>query len=158
MKNVLTIVKGLTKVKEVKLKEIQTIMKEFEESNLMTLELEMGEFKIKLSKNKIDESIFQTIKEVKNEIEPQINLPELVIKSPLVGTFYESATPESKPYLEVGSRVNKGDTVCIIEAMKIMNEIKSDITGTVEEVFFKNGDVVGYNDVLFKVVSDANTK
>jgi len=150
-------------MKEFKINEIQKIIKDFEESNLMSMELEIGDLKLKLSKNKIEERFVReehsdkltNNQEVLNE---QINLPKNLIKSPLVGTFYESSSPNSKPFVEVGSIIKKGDVVCIIEAMKIMNEIKSNLDGKIAEVMFKNGDVVGFNDVLFKVIDNANTK
>jgi len=73
------------------------------------------------------------------------------IKSPMVGTFYRSASPESKPFAEEGSKVVESTLVCIIEAMKIMNEIQSEIKGTVLEVLVENGQPVEYGQRLFKV-------
>ena len=73
------------------------------------------------------------------------------IRSPMVGTFYAAATPESPPYLSVGSTVSDGSIVCIIEAMKVMNEIKAEISGTVVEVCAENGKPVQFEQVLFRV-------
>jgi acetyl-CoA carboxylase biotin carboxyl carrier protein len=73
------------------------------------------------------------------------------IKSPMVGTFYRSGSPESKPYAEVGSKVVENSVVCIIEAMKIMNEIQSEIKGVVVEALVENGQPVEYGQKLFKV-------
>jgi len=83
---------------------------------------------------------------------PQENLVE--IKSPIVGTFYATPSPDSEPYVEVGSVVNPHTVVCIIEAMKVMNEIKAEIDGTVVEVLVTNGQAVEYGQVLFRVRPD----
>lgn len=71
------------------------------------------------------------------------------IKSPMVGTFYESSSPGAKPFVEVGQRVSNGDTLCIIEAMKILNQIESDKSGVVKKVLVENGQPVEYNEPLF---------
>ena len=71
--------------------------------------------------------------------------------SPMPGTFYSSPTPDDPPFVTVGSKVNKGQTLCIIEAMKIMNEIESEIDGTVSEIFIENSDPIEYNQPLFKI-------
>jgi len=73
------------------------------------------------------------------------------ITSPMVGTFYASPSPDSPAYVSVGSTVSEGAVVCIIEAMKVMNEIKSEISGTVVEVLAENGKSVQYDQVLFRV-------
>jgi acetyl-CoA carboxylase biotin carboxyl carrier protein len=74
-----------------------------------------------------------------------------VVKSPMVGTFYRSASPGSKPFMEIGSAVKEGDPVCIIEAMKIMNEIESDMAGTISKILCENGQAVEYGQPLFIV-------
>lgn len=73
------------------------------------------------------------------------------IKSPMVGVFYSSSAPDAKPFVEVGSIVSVGDTVCIVEAMKLMNEVTADINGEIVEVCVSNGDVVEYGQTLFKI-------
>ncbi len=73
------------------------------------------------------------------------------IKSPMVGVFYASPSPEAKPFVEVGSKVKKGDVVCIIEAMKLMNELTADVDGEVVDICVNNGDVVEYGQPLFKL-------
>lgn len=73
------------------------------------------------------------------------------IKAPIVGSFYVSASPDKPPYVEVGSRVKKGDVLCIIEAMKLMNEIESDVDGEVVEVMAQNQAFVEYGAPLFKI-------
>ena len=78
--------------------------------------------------------------------------PQLLeIKSPMVGTFYQSPEPAAQPYVRVGSRVNVGQVVCIIEAMKIMNEIESEVAGVIREVTAQNAQPVEFGQVLFRV-------
>jgi acetyl-CoA carboxylase biotin carboxyl carrier protein len=74
-----------------------------------------------------------------------------VVKSPMVGTFYRSASPGSKPFAEVGAPIKEGDPICIIEAMKIMNEIEADMSGTISKILVENGQAVEYGQPLFIV-------
>ncbi len=76
------------------------------------------------------------------------------VTSPMVGTFYEGPSPDSEPYVEVGSPVDSQTVVCIIEAMKVMNEIKAEVSGTVVKILAKNGEAVEYGQPLFKVRPD----
>jgi len=73
------------------------------------------------------------------------------IKSPIVGTFYETPSPDSEPYVETGGHVDPQTVVCIIEAMKVMNEIKAEVSGTIVEKLVKNGQAVEYGQALFRV-------
>jgi acetyl-CoA carboxylase biotin carboxyl carrier protein len=74
-----------------------------------------------------------------------------VVKSPMVGTFYRSSTPGSKAFVEIGSQVKEGETVCIIEAMKILNEIEADKAGTITRILCENGQAVEYGQPLFTI-------
>lgn len=76
------------------------------------------------------------------------------IKSPMIGTFYRSANPDSPPFASVGDKVTKGQTVCIIEAMKLFNEIESEVSGTIVKVMIENSTPVEYDQVLFVVEPD----
>ena len=76
------------------------------------------------------------------------------IKSPMIGTFYRSGSPENPPFISVGDKVTKGQTVCIIEAMKLFNEIESEVSGTVVKVMVENAQPVEYDQVLFVVEPD----
>ena len=76
---------------------------------------------------------------------------QLEVKSPMVGTFYSAPEPGAKPYVSVGDRVQKGQTLCIIEAMKIMNEIESEFTGVVKETLAQDAQPVEYGQVLFRI-------
>ena len=74
-----------------------------------------------------------------------------VVKSPMVGTLYRAPNPESDPFVEIGSQVKIGDTLCIIEAMKLMNEIESEFAGTITEILIENGQPIEYGQPLFVV-------
>jgi len=73
------------------------------------------------------------------------------IKTPIVGTFYRAPSPDSEPFVDIGSQIKKGDTLCIVEAMKSMNEIESEVDGVVKEILAENGKMVEYDQTLFKV-------
>ena len=73
------------------------------------------------------------------------------IKSPMVGTFYSSSSPGGSPYVQVGDRVSEGDTVCIIEAMKMMNQIEADVSGVIKSIRVQNGEPVEYGQTLFVI-------
>lgn len=134
-------------------KSIENLAKLMKENGLTSLELAQDGVSLKLERKSGPEpapaaaSPFVT---APVEPEPAPQKGSLVL-SPTVGVFYTSASPESKPYVEVGSRVKKGDTLCIIEAMKLMNEIPSEVDGTVVEVCVGNGQVVEYNQPLFRI-------
>ena len=74
-----------------------------------------------------------------------------IVKSPMVGTFYRSSSPGAKPFVEVGSQVKEGETICIIEAMKILNEIEADKSGTITRILGENGQAVEYGQPLFVI-------
>ncbi len=75
----------------------------------------------------------------------------LEVRSPIVGTFYRAASPDSDPFVKVGDKVKNADVLCIIEAMKLMNEIEAEVSGTIVEILVENGQPVEYNQVLFRV-------
>jgi len=74
-----------------------------------------------------------------------------MVKSPMVGTFYRSSSPGAKPFVEVGSQIKEGETICIVEAMKILNEIESDKSGTITKILCENGQAVEYGQPLFVI-------
>ena len=73
------------------------------------------------------------------------------VEAPMVGTFYASSSPGAAPYVQVGDRVNEGDTLCIIEAMKMMNQIEADVSGVIKSIRLQNGEPVEYGQVLFVI-------
>ena len=95
--------------------------------------------------------------QVSEDVSPSSTTEEenlVEITSPIVGTFYATPSPDSAPYVEVGSKVTPQTIVCIIDAMKVMNEIKAEAEGTIVEILVKNGQAVEYGQVLFKVRPD----
>ena len=124
------------------------------------IEVKKGDFHLILSKRGEEIREGRPIEEIPSEINPEEIVEEskqkfqklenvVYVKSPLVGTFYRAPSPESPPFVEVGSEVKEGDTLCIIEAMKVMNEIKSEHRGIVKEILVENGKPVEFGQVLF---------
>ena len=144
-------------------KEIIKIIDLLEERNLSEFELEIEDLKIKISR--------ASQKTNSQEITPAVPLPAVAgnseippqiesageekglhfITSPMVGTFYRSPDPSSPPFVEKGENVAKNQTLCIIEAMKLMNEIKSEVKGKVVEILVENGSPVEFGQTLFLV-------
>jgi len=116
--------------------------------------------KISMKKNENVEISTKTMKSSSQEVKKEE--PELeqssnentgkIVKSPMVGTFYIKPNPSANPYVEVGKKVKKGDVLCIIEAMKLMNEIESEFDGEIAEIFIKDGEAVEYGKPLFKII------
>ncbi len=143
-------------------KEIKKLIDFMEEKNLSVFELEVEGFKIKFSKNQQPVLPSGTIQQ--NTTSPDSDGLSAhtsdqtedkdsrhYIFSPMVGTFFRSSDPSSPPYTEIGESVKKNQTLCIIEAMKLMNEIESDIDGIVDEIFVENGKPIEYGQKLFAI-------
>lgn len=143
--------------------QIKKLMDDMGESQLTAIDIEFPDG-IKISMKK--ENNVQKLETVKVSEVPtaQVNVntqnqttitPDVseykTIKSPMVGTFYSKSSPTAKPYVEVGSIVKKGDVVCIVEAMKLMNEIEADTDGEIVEICVNDGDIVDYGKVLYKI-------
>ena len=144
-------------------KEILKLIDLLEERNLSAFELEIEGLKIKISRGYppsiMPEPPTSPPSPVEHEANPATNLPEPkesqndlhYISSPMVGTFYRAPDPSSPPFVEIGESVQKNQTLCIIEAMKLMNEIESDIDGVLEEIYVQNGKPVEYGKKLFAI-------
>ena len=128
-----------------KIKQLADLMKK---ENLKTLEISEKDSRIFLVKH---DGGVREVRSITGNTE-QNKKKGLEVKSPLVGIFYASPAPDAPPYITQGARVKKGDTLCIIEAMKQMNEIVSEVDGEIAEVYVKNGDIVEYDQVLVRVV------
>lgn len=152
------------------LKEIRQLIKMVETANISEFEIEEEGNKIKISKNITASSHPET--QYISTIMPQMQnqpttMPATVqsetsepapakkgdniveVRSPMVGTFYRAASPDSDPYTEIGKSVKVGDTLCIVEAMKLMNEIECEVPGKIVEILVENSQPVEYNQVLF---------
>lgn len=137
---------------------IKQLIEEMGNSKLTAVDIEFPDgTKISMKKDKIQEKIIQSTSIVENDtIENQIKEDKNekkgnIIKSPMVGTFYLKPSPIAEPYIEIGKEVKKGDVLCIIEAMKLMNEIESEYTGKVTEILVKDGETVEYGTPLFRI-------
>lgn len=141
--------------------DVNKMIKDIENSNLNTLEIEFPNgLKIKMDKGNT-KTIQSSMPVVAQNISPvTVGKVEKVeetkekykeIKSPMVGTFYSSSSPKAEPFVKVGERVRKGQVVCIVEAMKLMNEIEAEFDGEIVEVCKKDEDMVEYGEVLFKI-------
>ena len=137
---------------------IKQLIEDMGNSKLTAVDIEFPDgTKISMKKDKMQEKIIQNTSIVENDtIENQIkeNTKEKkgnIIKSPMVGTFYLKPSPTAEPYIEIGKEIKKGDVLCIIEAMKLMNEIESEYTGKVTEILVKDGDTVEYGTPLLRI-------
>ena len=147
-------------------KEILNLIDLLEERNLSVFELEVEGFKIKIGRGQ-PQAVIKESPEIApptplTETEPDATGQESsdnknhlhYITSPMVGTFYRAPDPSSPPFVEIGESVQKNQTLCIIEAMKLMNEIESDVDGVLEDIFIQNGKPVEYGKKLFAIKPD----
>ena len=138
---------------------IKQLIEEMGNSKLTAVDIEFPDgTKISMKKeDKMQEKIIQNTPIVENNTienqkkEDKNEKKGNIIKSPMVGTFYLKSSPTAEPYIEIGKEVKKGDVLCIIEAMKLMNEIESEYTGKVIEILVKDGDVVEYGTPLLRI-------
>jgi acetyl-CoA carboxylase biotin carboxyl carrier protein len=138
------------------LKEIKEMINLMDEHGLAELEMERDGLKIKLRKSgaQVEQVITGAAGPAPVQKEAQIETKGLQeIKSPMVGTFYRAASPESSPFVDIEGEINPGDVICIIEAMKLMNEIKAETRGRIKEILVENGSPVEFNQTLFLVES-----
>jgi len=163
----------------VDIKEIKDLVKLISRSNVDELLIEKDGFKVKIKKNKKVEveqtqasmPVFQSppIYLPQQNMPPQTSLPEEgkeetakeeekenyhYITSPIVGTFYRAPSPTSEPFVKEGDHVSKGQVLCIVEAMKVMNEVESDVSGTIVKILVENAEPVEYGDKLFAIKLD----
>ena len=135
---------------------IKQLMTDMGNSKLTSIDIEFPDgVKIKMEKNATVATVQQVVVE-ENTINPEPKKEEIqagnIVKSPMVGTFYIKPSLTSNPYVEVGSEVKKGTVLCIIEAMKLMNEIESEFDGKIAEILVKDGEPVEYGMPLFRIV------
>ena len=135
---------------------IRQLIKDMGNSKLTSVDIEFPDgVKIKMEK-KVSAMPFNEQVKVIEDIEENTVKQELkcgnIVKSPMVGTFYSKSSPTSNPYVEIGAEVKKGTVLCIVEAMKLMNEIESEFNGKIEEILVKDGEAVEYGQPLFRIV------
>ena len=144
------------------IRKVKKLIEMLENSNLEEIEIKEGEESVRLVKSHgvtpvaaqsfilPQEAAVQTSEDISQEDKEIIKEGNL-INSPMVGTFYASASPGAKPFISVGDQISEGDVVCIVEAMKMMNEIKSEFSGTVLSVNVENSEPVEYGQPLFEI-------
>jgi acetyl-CoA carboxylase biotin carboxyl carrier protein len=152
----------------VELKDIKAIIDLMKKNSITEFELEEKDSKLRLKRGssglppvpQMDESTSLTSMSPPNSmmslantapIPPPVNTGEVDIKSPMIGTFYRSPSPEAASYVEIGTEVNPDSVVCIIEAMKVMNEIKAEAKGVITQMLVENGKPVEFGQPLFKL-------
>jgi len=144
------------------LKEIKELLEAFDNSKTNILELETEEFRIYLDKSATNVTnlanvepqsiqVPQTPIVQKIEAKPECEVEGELITSPMVGTFYQAPSPDSPPFVRVGDKVRKGDTLCIIEAMKIFNELEAEFDCEILEILVEDGQPVEFDTPLFRV-------
>lgn len=139
--------------------EIQKLIDSMGKSKLTDLDIEFADgTKISMKKNVPTVSNVATMPEATTTVVSNVTVEAKVentnlniVKSPMVGTFYSKANPTSAPFVTGGDKVVKGQTLCIIEAMKLMNEIESDYAGTIKNILVKDGEMVEYGQPLFEI-------
>ncbi|MBI4972747.1 MAG: acetyl-CoA carboxylase biotin carboxyl carrier protein [Candidatus Omnitrophica bacterium] len=147
------------------LKEIKEMITLMNENGLVELEIEKDGMRIRLKKITAETAGLSGPIVIERERIPQVNLPTTTeaplttgaktveIKAPMVGTFYRAPSPEAPPYAEVGQLIEAGQVICIIEAMKLMNEIKSEIKGKILEILVDNAEPVDFGQPMFLIES-----
>ena len=145
------------------LRKVKKLIELLEESGLSEIEITEGDDKVRITKSgkqipqtnlieTIQESETVTPNESIAEHAKQKNNAEFhEVKAPMIGTYYQSPEPDAEAFVKVGDPISDGDTLCIIEAMKMMNKIESDVAGTIERIMIQNGDPVEFDQVLFLV-------
>lgn len=128
---------------------IKSIMKMFEESQISKMELKDGDLHLTLEKEV--EAVEVIKKPVEQTQEVHSPVQGIEVKSPLVGTYYQASGAGQVPFVKVGQKVSVGDTVCIIEAMKVMNEIKAPVSGTVLSIEVNDGETIEFDQVLMMI-------
>ena len=152
------------------IRKVKKLIELLEESGIAELEIKEGEESVRISRGASGQAVAPApppapapapapvqphataTSEPAESAEPGGGLPSgHVVESPMVGTFYSASSPSSAPFVEVGQQVNAGDTICIIEAMKILNQIEADVSGTVKAILVENGSPVEFGQPLMVI-------
>jgi len=138
------------------LEDLKELIEFLKETDITELQLEKEGIKVRIKREKLLSSIEMPVHksvgfQEKIVVEDEETQRLITVTSPIVGTFYRSPSPETAPFAEVGSNVNKGQVLCIVEAMKLMNEIESEVDGVVVKILVENGQPVEYGEPLFLI-------
>lgn len=137
------------------LEDLKGLIELLKETDITELQIEKNGSKVKIKREKLLSSI-EMSKPIVAQEKPSSEISEetqrlITVTSPIVGTFYRAASPEAEPFVQAGSRVKKGQVLCIIEAMKLMNEIECEAEGVVVRALVENGQSVEYGEPLFLI-------
>lgn len=147
------------------LRKLKTLIDLVSESNVSELEITEAEGRVRIVKNNQGPPVAYVPAPATAVLAPQAEAPQAPVaavlppaqavghqvKSPMVGTYYRAASPGAKPFVEIGDSIKEGETICIVEAMKILNEIEADKSGTVTQLLVENGQAVEYGQPLFVI-------
>ena len=143
------------------IRKVKKLIELLEESGLSEIEITEGDDKVRISKQTTSKSNVSETMVYSNQMQenndgssnhkqiPRNGFHE--VKAPMIGTYYQAAEPGAEAFVKVGDPVSQGDTLCIIEAMKMMNKIESDVDGIIERVLVQNGDPVEFDEILFLI-------
>lgn len=145
------------------LRKIKKLIELVEESGIAELEIQEGEESVRISRSSSTPVATQVMVPQAAPVAPPVAVAPVetaasdtsnaisghTIRSPMVGTYYAAASPGAKNFVEVGQQIKAGDVLCIVEAMKMMNQIESDVAGTVKAILISNGDPVEYDEPMF---------
>ena len=145
------------------IRKVKKLIELLDESGIAEIEITEGEESVRISRYSQNApvapvaapiAVAAPVAAAPAEVAPAASDPEddgFLITAPMVGTFYAASSPGAAPYVQVGDRVNEGDTLCIIEAMKMMNQIESDVSGVVKSIRVQNGEPVEYGQTLIVI-------
>lgn len=153
--------------------EVKELIEIFEKTDLNDMEVQLGNATVRLNRGSVSPwagtvpcnvqtpvAVQQpaaaavsvpSVQETTETVAENVSSGDQVVKAPIVGTFYQSSAPDKEPFVKVGDTIAKGDVVCIIEAMKFMNEVTSEVSGTITEILAEDGQFVEYGQELFRV-------
>jgi acetyl-CoA carboxylase biotin carboxyl carrier protein len=146
------------------LRKIKKLIEMLQESDLNEIEVKEGEESVRINRKKeivnnstqfISQNKLDNLSKAQPLEEDNKGLTDLIdVKSPMVGTFYRSPAPDKPPFVEIGQKIKVGDTLCIVEAMKMMNQVKSEFNGTIKDILVENAQPVEFDEVIITLEKD----
>ena len=146
------------------LRKIKKLIEMLQESDLNEIEVKEGEESVRINRKKeivnnstqfISQNKLDNLSKAQPLEEDNKGLINLIdVKSPMVGTFYRSPAPDKPPFVEIGQKIKVGDTLCIVEAMKMMNQVKSEFNGTIKDILVENAQPVEFDEVIITLEKD----
>ena len=146
------------------LRKLKKLIEMLQESDLNEIEVKDGEESVRINRKKeivnnstqfISQNKLDNLSKAQPIEEDNKGLLDLIdVKSPMVGTFYRSPAPDKPPFVEIGQKIKVGDTLCIVEAMKMMNQVKSEFNGTIKDILVENAQPVEFDEVIITLEKD----